>query len=82
MAPEIIQNIEDQGGVIAEKSLERHLVREITKMMLQKICVELEGAKNAHLIDKWQHDATKVFSLSNKVMGAKNLQELHLLRIV
>ena len=26
MAPEINQNIEDQGGVIAEKSLERHLV--------------------------------------------------------
>uniref|UniRef100_U9USF2 Uncharacterized protein n=1 Tax=Rhizophagus irregularis (strain DAOM 181602 / DAOM 197198 / MUCL 43194) TaxID=747089 RepID=U9USF2_RHIID len=50
--------------------------------MLQRICGNFEVAENAHLIDKWQHDVTKVLSLVNKITRAKNLPDLQLLRIV
>jgi hypothetical protein len=82
MNPIIIQNIEIQGSAIVGGSLEKYLVKEVTKMMLQRICGNLGGAVNAHLIDRWQHDVTKVLSLGNKVTRAKNLPALQLLRIV
>src|SRR6266542_2493597 len=82
MAPEIIQNIEDQDDVIAEGRIEIYMVKEIIKMMLQNICENLGDAVNAYLIDRWQHDVTKILFLSNKITRAKNLPDLQLLRIV
>src|SRR6266498_1817720 len=82
MAPAIMLNIEEEDNAITEGSLERYLVSELTKIMLEKICGNLGGAANAHLIDRWQHDVTKVLSLSNKITRAKNLPALQLLRIV
>jgi hypothetical protein len=76
MSPLIIKNIEKQGNVIIGGNLEKHLVKELIKLMLQRICGNFEGA------DKWQHDVTKVLSLVSKIMRAKNLPDLHLLRIV
>ncbi|GBC14226.1 hypothetical protein GLOIN_2v1789429 [Rhizophagus irregularis DAOM 181602=DAOM 197198] len=82
MSPIIIKNIEIQGNSIVRGSLEKYLVKEVTKLMLQRICGNFEGAENAHLIDKWQHDVTKVLSLVNKITRAKNLPDFQLLRIV
>jgi len=82
MAPAIMLNIEEEDNAITEGSLERYLVSELTKIMLEKICGNLGDATNAHLIDRWQHDVTKVLSLSNKITRAKSLPGLHLLRIV
>ncbi|RIA86037.1 hypothetical protein C1645_741134 [Glomus cerebriforme] len=82
MAPTIIQNIEIQGTAIVGASLEQYLVKEVTKMMFQRICGNFGGAINAHLIDRWQHDVTKVISLGSKITRAKNLRDLQLLRIV
>ncbi|RIA93442.1 hypothetical protein C1645_819410, partial [Glomus cerebriforme] len=82
MAPTIIQNIEIQGTAIVGASLEQYLVKEVTKMMFQRICGNFGGAINAHLIDRWQHDVTKVLSLGSKITRAKNLRDLQLLRIV
>ncbi|UZO04042.1 uncharacterized protein OCT59_024441 [Rhizophagus irregularis] len=82
MSPIIIKNIEIQGNAIIRGSLEKYLVKEVTKLMLQRICGNFEGAENAHLIDKWQHDVTKVLYLVNKIIRAKNLPDLQLLRIV
>ncbi|CAB4437490.1 unnamed protein product [Rhizophagus irregularis] len=82
MSPIIIKNIEIQGNAIIRGSIEKYLVKEVTKLMLQRICGNFEGAENAHLIDKWQHDVTKVLYLVNKITRAKNLPDLQLLRIV
>ncbi|CAB4488333.1 unnamed protein product [Rhizophagus irregularis] len=82
MSPIIIKNIEIQGNAIIRGSLEKYLVKEVTKLMLQRICGNFEVAENAHLIDKWQHDVTKVLYLVNKITKAKNLPDLQLLRIV
>ncbi|PKB92824.1 hypothetical protein RhiirA5_487584, partial [Rhizophagus irregularis] len=82
MSPIIIKNIEIQGNAIVRGSLEKYLVKEVTKLMLQRICGNFEVAENAHLIDKWQHDVTKVLSLVNKITRAKNLPDLQLLRII
>ncbi|POG74253.1 hypothetical protein GLOIN_2v1577211, partial [Rhizophagus irregularis DAOM 181602=DAOM 197198] len=82
MSPIIIKNIEIQGNAIIRGSLEKYLVKEVTKLMLQRICGNFEVAENAHLIDKWQHDVTKVLSLVNKITRAKNLPDLQLLRII
>ncbi|CAB4437413.1 unnamed protein product [Rhizophagus irregularis] len=60
MSPIIIKNIEIQGNAIIRGSIEKYLVKEVTKLMLQRICGNFEGAENAHLIDKWQHDVTKL----------------------
>ncbi|UZO04044.1 uncharacterized protein OCT59_024443 [Rhizophagus irregularis] len=82
MSPIIIKNIEKQGNSIVRGSIEKYLVKEVTKLMLQRICGNFEVAENAHLIDKWQHDVTKVLSLVNKITRAKNLPDLQLLRII
>ncbi|PKC65425.1 hypothetical protein RhiirA1_514579, partial [Rhizophagus irregularis] len=82
MSPIIIKNIEIQGNSIVRGSIEKYLVKEVTKLMLQRICGNFEGSENAHLIDKWQHDVTKVLYLVNKITKAKNLPDLQLLRIV
>ncbi|PKB92419.1 hypothetical protein RhiirA5_508285, partial [Rhizophagus irregularis] len=86
MSPIIIKNIEIQGNaIIVRGSLEKYLIKEVTKLMLQdlqRICGNFEVAENAHLIDKWQHDVTKVLYLVNKITRAKNLPDLQLLRIV
>ncbi|GBB96188.1 hypothetical protein RclHR1_00270034 [Rhizophagus clarus] len=82
MAPTTIQNIEIRGTGIIGGSFEKYLVKEITKMMFERICGNLRGAANAYLIDRWQHDVTKVLSLGSKVTRAKNLPALQLLRIV
>jgi hypothetical protein len=82
MSPIIINNIEIQGIAIIRGSLEKYLVKEVSKLMLQRICRNFEGAENSHLIDKWQHDVTKVSSLVNKITRAKDLPDLQLLRIV
>uniref|UniRef100_U9UXQ3 RZ-type domain-containing protein n=1 Tax=Rhizophagus irregularis (strain DAOM 181602 / DAOM 197198 / MUCL 43194) TaxID=747089 RepID=U9UXQ3_RHIID len=82
MSPIIIKNIENQGNSIVRGSIEKYLVKEVTKLMLQRICGNFEVAENAHLIDKWQHDVTKVLSLVNKITRAKNLPDLQLLRII
>ncbi|PKY42427.1 hypothetical protein RhiirA4_397377 [Rhizophagus irregularis] len=82
MSPVIIKNIEIQGNAIIKGSLEKYLVKEVAKIMLRRICGSFEGAANAHLIDKWQHDVTKVLSLGSKIARARNLPDLQLLRIV
>ena len=51
-------------------------------MILQNICENFGDAENAHLIDKWQHDATKILFFSSRITRAKNLPDLQLLRIV
>src|SRR5439155_8626681 len=79
MAPVIIQNIKVQSNTIAGTSIEKHLINEITKIMLQRICGNLKGA---HLIDRWQRDVAKVLSYSNKIARVKNLPVLQLLSIV
>src|SRR4051794_6017887 len=80
LVPEIIQNI-DQGNVIVEEGLERYITKEIIKMMLQKICENLDDADNDHL-NRWQHDVTKILFLSNKIARARNSPGLQLLHIV
>ncbi|PKY30496.1 hypothetical protein RhiirB3_447614, partial [Rhizophagus irregularis] len=82
ISPIIIKDIEIQGNAIVRGSLEKYLIKEVTKLMLQRICGNFEGSENAHLIDKWQHDVTKVLYLVNKITKAKNLPDLQLLRIV
>ncbi|GBB90017.1 hypothetical protein RclHR1_01690002 [Rhizophagus clarus] len=82
MSPVLIKNIEIQGDSIIKGSLEKYLVKEVAKIMLRRICGNFEGAANAHLIDKWQHDVTKVLSLGSKIAQARNLPDLQLLRIV
>ncbi|RIA89917.1 hypothetical protein C1645_805996 [Glomus cerebriforme] len=82
MFPAIIKNIEIQENDIVRGSPEKYLVKEVTEILLQQICGNFEGTANIHLIDKWQHDVTKVLSLSNKITRAKNLPDLQLLRIV
>ncbi|GES94812.1 hypothetical protein GLOIN_2v1481157 [Rhizophagus clarus] len=82
MAPTTIQNVEIRGTGIIERSFEKYLVKEITKMMFERICGNLRGAANAYLIDRWQRDVTKVLSLCSKITRAKNLPALQLLRIV
>ncbi|PKY59724.1 hypothetical protein RhiirA4_482717, partial [Rhizophagus irregularis] len=82
MSPMIIENIEIQGNVTAGGNFEKHLVKELIKLMLQQIRGNFEGAGNSHSIDKWQHDVTKILSLVSKVTRAKNLPDLQLLRIV
>ncbi|GES90916.1 hypothetical protein GLOIN_2v1785271 [Rhizophagus clarus] len=77
MSSKIIENIENQGIVTGD--LEKHLVKELIKLMLRQIC---DSAANSHSIDKWQHDVTKVLSLVSKITRAKNLPDLQLLRIV
>jgi hypothetical protein len=81
MSPQIIKNIEIQGKTIAKENLEKYLVKEITRLMLLQICGDFEGAINI-LIDRWQHDVTKVFSLGNKITRTKNLPEFQLLNII
>ncbi|PKC70591.1 hypothetical protein RhiirA1_439366 [Rhizophagus irregularis] len=82
MAPTTIQNIEIRGTGIIGGSFEKYLVKEITKMMFQRIPGNFGGAANVHFIDRWQHDVTKVLSLGSKITRAKNLPALQLLRIV
>src|SRR5947207_10116678 len=60
MKPILIQNIDIQGTAIIGGSLEKYLVKEIIKMMFQRICGNLGGTIDAYLIDRWQHDVTKV----------------------
>ncbi|RGB23297.1 hypothetical protein C1646_774713 [Rhizophagus diaphanus] len=82
MAPRTIQNIEIRGTGIIGRSFEKYLVKEITKLMFQRISGNFEGAANAHFIDRWQHNVIKVLSLSSKITRAKNLPDLQLLHIV
>ncbi|CAB4390800.1 unnamed protein product [Rhizophagus irregularis] len=79
MAPTAIQNIEIRGTGIIGSSFEKYLVKEITKMMFQRI---FGGADNVHFIDRWQHDVIKVLSLGSKITRAKNLPVFQFLRIV
>ncbi|PKC14796.1 hypothetical protein RhiirA5_495093 [Rhizophagus irregularis] len=81
MFPQIIKDIEIQGRSIAKENLEYHLVKEVTRLMLLQICRDFKGAVNI-LIDRWQHDVTKVLSLASKITRAKNLPELQLLHII
>jgi hypothetical protein len=74
ISPIIIKNIEIQRNAIAEGSLEKHLVREVTKQMLLRIC--------GSLFDKWQHNITRILSLVNKLSQAKNLPDIQLLNFV
>lgn len=46
MAPMIIQNIEIQGSAITGEGLEKYLVKEVTKVMFQRICGNFEGLVN------------------------------------
>ena len=75
MAPEIIRNIEDNDDVI-DNNLQRYIVKEITKRLLQNI------GENFRLVDIWQHGVTKVLFFSNKLSQARMLLDLQLLRIV
>ncbi|RIA99608.1 hypothetical protein C1645_849990 [Glomus cerebriforme] len=79
MSPIVIKNIKIQGNAIVSGNLEKYLVKEVTKIMLQQICGNFKDALNAH---RWQRDVIKVLSLSNKIMRVKNLPDLQLLRIV
>jgi hypothetical protein len=76
MSSIVIKNIEIRGNAIAGGSLEKHLVKEVTKLMLLRICGNFE------LIDKWQHDIARIFSLVNKLSRAKNLPDIQLLNFV
>ncbi|GBC10143.1 hypothetical protein RclHR1_09380003 [Rhizophagus clarus] len=82
MSPIIIQNIEIRGNATVKGSIEKYLVKEVTKLILQRICGIFDGTKNSHLINKWQHDVTKIFYLGSKITRTKNLLDLQLLRIV
>ncbi|PKY15764.1 hypothetical protein RhiirB3_428014 [Rhizophagus irregularis] len=79
MFPIIIQNIEIRGNAIIKGSLEKYLVKEAIKLMLQRIYGNFDGVTNS---DKWQYDVTKVLSLTNKITRAKNLPDIQLLHIV
>ncbi|GES94790.1 hypothetical protein GLOIN_2v1577211 [Rhizophagus clarus] len=82
MFPTIFQNIEIQGNAIIKGSLEKYLVKEVIKLILQLICGSFDDATNSRLIYKWQYDVTKVLSFVSKVTRAKILPDLQLLCIV
>ncbi|GBB91806.1 hypothetical protein RclHR1_01920010 [Rhizophagus clarus] len=80
MSPRTIKNIEIQGSTVTKENLEEYLVKEVTRLMLLQIC-NFKGAVNI-MFSRWQHDVSKVLSLSNKITRAKNLPEFQLLRIM